>query len=544
VTWTMKAWWRASLLSLGLAACGPSDKVASDSGETARTLPQVELPTPTLRRLTQVQYGRAIHTVLGADLLLPTSLEPDEPSDGLVAIGAAITTISPRGVEQYEDAAFNLAAQALETPERRESLVPCTPQSTYGDACAERFYADVGLRLWRRPLTAEELDRLVGIAMAAYTALGDFYLGLEYGLAALLQSPNFLFRVELGETVDDGSRWFTNYEMASRLSFFLWDTIPDVALLDAAKAGVLTEDEGLLAQVDRMVADPQYEQGLRAFFTDMLALHDLDGLNKDPTIFTHMSPEVGPAAREETLLGILHLVRTEDGDYRDLLTTQTTFMDKRLASIYAVRAPAREGFGQIELSEDAGRRGLLGQVSFLAGQSHAVSSSATLRGKYVRERLLCDLIPPPPSNLNTSIPAATESAVTLRERVAVHLEDPYCASCHQLTDPIGLGFENFDGLGHWRDREQGAVIDASGDLDEVGFADSWTLAQALRDHPDLPGCLVETMLEYGAGHSLTDGEDDALAYHTIGFVASGHRVSWLLSDIAMSPAFRRAGEIR
>jgi hypothetical protein len=211
VTWTMKAWWRASLLSLGLAACGPSDKVASDSGETARTLPQVELPTPTLRRLTQVQYGRAIHTVLGADLLLPTSLEPDEPSDGLVAIGAAITTISPRGVEQYEDAAFNLAAQALETPERRESLVPCTPQSTYGDACAERFYADVGLRLWRRPLTAEELDRLVGIAMAAYTALGDFYLGLEYGLAALLQSPNFLFRVELGETVDDGSRWFTNY---------------------------------------------------------------------------------------------------------------------------------------------------------------------------------------------------------------------------------------------------------------------------------------------------------------------------------------------
>ena len=226
-----------------------------------------------------------------------------------------------------------------------------------------------------------------------------------------------------------------------------------------------------------------------------------------------------------------------------MLTTQTTFIDKRLASIYAVRAPAREGFGQIELDAAGGRRGLLGQVGFLAGQSHAVSSSATLRGKYVREVLLCHGIPPPPSDLNTAIPEVSADAVTLRERVAVHLEDPYCAGCHQITDPIGLGFENFDGLGHWRNHEGGPDIDASGELDGEFFADGWALSGVVGDHEDLPACLVQTMLAYGSGHSVTAGEDDAVAYHHEGFVEADFSVRWLLADIAMSPAFRLAGEV-
>ena len=208
-----------------------------------------------------------------------------------------------------------------------------------------------------------------------------------------------------------------------------------------------------------MIAHPSFEDGARAFFTDMWTLYQLDDITKDPTVFTHMSPEVGASAREETLRGVVENVVYEDGDYRDLFTTTRTFLDRKLASIYNVRAPVREGFGEAFLDEDGHRRGVLGHVSFLALQSHAVNSSATLRGKFVREVLLCQYIPPPPSDVDTSIPEASADAVTLRERVAVHLEDEFCASCHQLVDPIGLGLEQFDGLGHFRTTEFGGVID-------------------------------------------------------------------------------------
>ncbi len=531
-------------LMVVMGACAPDAKRPVPGDDRERVVPEVDLPSPTLRRLTQQQYGRAIHDFFGPEVVLPSSLEPDEAVEGLLTIGSSLTTISPLGVEQYEDAAFDIAAQVMEDPALRDELVPCTPQETFGDACAEQFFVDLGRRAWRRPLTADELDRLVGISMMAQGTLGDFYAGLSYGIAALLQSPNFLFRVELGAVDEAGIRRFTDYEMAARLSFLLWDRHPDEELLDAANAGELTTDAGLASQVERLIADERIEQGIRSYFTDMYGLYGLDDLNKDPTIFTHMSPEVGPSAREETLLGILHLVLEEDGDYRDLLTTQRAFLDKRLASIYAVRAPAREGFGVTHLDASGGRRGLTGQVSFLGGQSHAVSSSATLRGKYVRERLLCQLIPPPPSDVDASIPEPSGTAVTLRDRVAVHLEDAYCAGCHELMDPVGLGFENFDGLGHWRERENGAVIDATGEIDEAGFADAWDLAGALRDHEDLPACLVETMMAYASGHSLTSGEDEAVLYHYDGFVDSKHNVRWLLADIAMSPVFRLAGDVQ
>jgi hypothetical protein len=507
---------------------------------------EVVLPAPTIRRLSQAQYGRAIYDLFGEDIVLPTSLEPDETIDGLQAIGSALTTISPRGVEQYEQAAYDIAGQALDTKRERQALIPCLDDTDFADPCIERFFREFGIRVWRRPLTDLEVDRLTGISLRAGGLLGDPYDGLEFGLAALLQSPHFLFRVELGEPDPDepGTVRFTDYEMASRLSFFLWDTIPDEALLAAAARGELVDDEALSGHVDRMVEDDRVEQGLRALFTDMLGLYALDDLNKDPTIFTHMSPEVGPAAREETLLGILHLVREQDGDYRELFTTRTTFLDRRLASIYGVSAPAWDGFGMTEWPEEHGRRGLLGQVSFLAGHSHPVASSPTLRGKFVRRTLLCHVIPPPPSNVDASIPEPAEGRVTMRDRVAKHLEDPYCAGCHSLVDPIGLGLENFDGLGHWRDREYGEQIDASGELDGGDFSDAWDLSRQVSEHPDLPGCLARTMLSYASGRSLLEGEEDAVRYHDEGFEAGDYSVTALLRDVALSPAFRNTGGVQ
>jgi len=535
-----------------IAACGLSltgcaaDKTGAPSPDEARAPMEIELPEPTLRRLNQTQYRQAIHDLFGDHIVTPTSLEPDETIDGLQAIGSAVTTISPRGVEQYEQAAFDIAAQALDTPRHREALLPCLADTDFPDPCLEGFFREFGPRIWRRPLTDLEVDRMTGLSRRSAAFLGDDYDGFEFGIAAMLQSPNFLFRVELGEPDPDapGAFRFTDHEMATRLSFLLWDTIPDEALLAAADAGELTTDEGLEQQVDRMLGHDRVEQGIRAAFTDMYGLYSLDALNKDPTVFTHMSPEVGPAAREETLLGILHLVLDQDGDYRDLLTTRTTFLDRRLASIYAVPAPVWDGFGITAWPEEHGRRGLLGQVSFLAGHSHAVASSPTLRGKYVQEVLLCHTIPPPPADVDTSIPEPVEGQVTMRDRVAKHLEDAYCAGCHRITDPIGLGFENFDGLGHWRSREYGERIDASGELDGATFDDAWGLARRIAEHEDLPNCLVETVLSYASGRTLTDGEEDAVRYHGEGFAAEDYRVLALLKDVALSPAFRHTGGVQ
>jgi hypothetical protein len=497
-----------------------------------------------LARLTTAEYTNAVHDLLGA-VLVPTSLEPDVDVEGLFALGASVSTISPLGVEQYEDAALLVSAEAMATPELRDAVVLCTPAGATDPACAEETLSALGRRAYRRPLEQAELDRLVAVAGDAAAVTGDFYQGLGYAIAAVLQSPNFLYRVELGEDDPDrpGSRRYTDFEMASRLSFFLWDTLPDDALLDAAAAGRLTDDQGLADEVARMLADERTRGGVRAFFSEMFTLHGLDALTKDPLIYVAMSDEVGASAREEILLGIEHLVFEEDGDWRSILTTHRTFIDRKLAQLYDVPAPAAEGFAEAWLPLDGHRRGLLGTTGFLALQAHATSTSVTRRGLFVRDVLLCQSIPPPPANENTSIPQASEDTPTMRDRVAQHLEDPTCATCHEITDPIGLGLENFDGLGSWRDEENGYPIDPSGELDGVPFANGWELAQAVHDHPSLAPCLVETTYAYAGGRLVSGGEGDLLEWHNRSFAASGHRFLALLEAIATSPGFRAAGAV-
>ena len=531
-------------LFLALACTDPSAPV--DSAPIVAdppVQPEVTPGAPVLRRLTEEQYGNTVHALLGADVVLPTALEPDASASGLREVGAGTNAVSPHGVEQYEDASYLLARQAL-AAERRASVVPCTPTATVDDACAAQFVRTMGRRAWRRSLTDEEVTRLVGVAQLASTQLGDFHEGLAFALAALLQSPNFLYRVELGEPdpSNPALRRLTGAELATRLAYFVWNTTPDDTLLDAAELGALDTDEGLQTQLARMLADPRARQGVRAFFDDMLRLYLLGDMIKDTTVFVHMSPEVGPAAREETLLGLEALV-DEGGDYRSFFTTRRTFVDRKLAAIYGVRAPAREGFGEVTLPAEGGRRGFLGQVGFLAPNAHPVSSSATRRGVFLREVLLCQDIPAPPADVNTSIPEPSEDARTLRERVAVHLEDPSCAGCHRLTDPIGLGLENFDGLAGWRTTEAGAAIDPSGELDGADFADAWELGQVVADHPRVGACLAETMYRYAVGRPIADGEEDETSFLAARLALAGHAVQALQREIILSPGFRNVGAL-
>lgn len=514
-----------------LLGCRKEPEVLPTRGQE----PQVTPASASLRRLTGAEYQSSIADLFG-DIVLPTSLEPDLDVNNSYSIGAAITAISPLGVERYEDAAWLIAEQVISDETLHASLVVCTPAGITDTSCAEQVIRPLGRRIWRRSLAEGEVAVLVGIADEAALALSSFDSGLVYALGAMLQSPHFLYRVELGA---QGS--FTDHEIASRMSFLLWGGPPDDELLDLADEGQLHDPASRRAQAERMLQDPRARRGLRTFFDDMLGLDALEGIPKDPDLFLHWSDTVAVAAREETLSVVEDLAFT-GSDFRDWLTTRRTWLDRSLAALYEVPAPAREGFASATLPSDGPRRGLLGQASFLALQAHSVSTSVTRRGLFVRTVLLCQSIPPPPANVDTSIPEATASAPTMRERVAIHLEDPVCASCHQVTDPIGLAFEPFDGIGRHRTSEDGYPIDPSGDFDGESFDNAEQLVSMLRVHPDLTACLTSTLLEHAQGHVLSEGEAALHAWHDQGFAEQGHRLLDLLIDIVAADGFAAAGE--
>ena len=544
---TLSSRWSLALAPLLAVAC--SDASPSTPAPDAGVSPPpptvtFDPPAPVLRRLTQAQYVNAIHDLLGDDLLVSRPMEPDVPLAGSLSVGASSTSVSPRGVEQYEALAYDLSEQLLRTDARRARVVTCTPTATVDAACAETFVRATGRRLWRRPLTDAEANALVTLAGTAASTLGDFHRGLEYALSAMLQSTNFLFRAEIGEPAAAGAvAQFSPYSLAARLAFFLWNGPPDDALLAAAADGRLGSEEGLRAEVARMTASPRLARGLRSFVSEWLGLQNLDAVSKDPMIFTSFSSDVPAAAREETLSLAEHLVITRDADFRDIITTRETFVNRRLASIYNVRAPSQtrpDGFGLTTLPVDSPRRGLLGHVSVLALAAHPVSTSPTLRGKFIREALLCNEVPMPPVNVNTALPEPAPGLRTMRERLTRHQVDPTCRSCHALLDPIGLALEHFNGIGAWRLNDQGAAIDASGNLDGVAYRDALGLTQTIHDSPAFPRCVTARLYRFAYGRHEGDGEEAEVGRLAQDFAYGGYRLRRLMSSIATSAAFRRA----
>lgn len=517
---------------------------AEDQPDTRAAIASAEhAPAPAnLMRLTQSQYANSVRDILGEDIVVPSRLEPDIRAGDFIALGAGKTTISARGAELYEQAAYDIAEQAMES--HRDELVPCTPDGVADEGCAGEFVDLLGPKIWRRPLDAEERMRLIDIATSSATTLGDFHEGLSFALAAMLQSPNFLFRAEIGVDADastDGEqpRALDDWEMASKLSYVLWNTTPDDALLEAARLGELTQDDTLAEHIDRMLEDERARIGLRAFFGDLYQLERLDGLTKAPELFEHISEEVGSSAREETLRTIEHLVFDTRGDWRDIMTTRETFLDRKMASIYNVRAPARDGFAMATHPEDTPRQGLLGMTSILALYAHPVSTSPTLRGMFVRTKLLCQPIPAPPAGVDTSIPEPSGTAPTLRARIAEHLEEPTCAGCHNLMDPIGLGLEHFDGLGRFRTRDNGVEIDASGNLDGIPFEDLSSLAVAIRDHDRFGVCLTRKYYQYATGQELEEGPEPAIVVALSNhFIAHEYNVLEMIRATLLSRGFR------
>jgi len=506
--------------------------------------PPIEPEEPRLRRLTEAQYVNSIQDVFGSSVFVPIDNEPDDRRRGFLSVGASTASVSPRGVERFEQAAFTVAEQLME-PGLREQVLECEPSLETSDSCIDDEVERLGRFLWRRPLTSEETESVAAIARTAGQTLADPWDGFEFALAALLQSPYFLYRVELGSggATEEYQRSFDDWELASRLSFLLWNSTPDHELLDAAEAGELSTAAGLDLQVERLLASPRARDGMKAWFGDLMRLADLADLYKDSNVFLHMSDSLGDSASEETLRFFEHLAFDEEGDLRDLATSRTTYVNREMAALYEVRAPERDGFGLLEFPSDSPRQGLLGQASFLLQASHPVSTSPTLRGKFVREVILCQTISPPLAEVDTSIPPVTEEALTLRDRVAQHLNDSGCAGCHNPMDNIGLGLENFDGIGRYRTHDNGGLIDSSGRVDEDEFTDPTELAALLRQHDDFAACLVKSFVRYANGVGEEEPQFDGLDWLAYEQGLNNNKLDSLVRTYVGSAFFKQAGPL-
>lgn len=520
----------------GSAANGASGGGAGDAANPLSFQP----PPALLRRLTRAQYQNSVRQLLG-DLTLTTQLEADALIHGSVSVGTAHSTLSPHATEQYENAAFELAAQAI-TPEHRAALVSCAPSAVLDRECTQEFVQSFGRRVFRRPLETSEVDRYVALAENAAQELGDFWSGIEFALAGMLQSPRFLFRAELGEVdpaVPERFR-YDGYDMAARLSFLFLDTTPDAMLLDAAESGELLSAAGVRDHAERLSEDPRARAALATFHAERLGLEELEALSKDGELFPGTDAALASAMREDILRTIEQITVGDEGDYRDVFDTRLVFADDRLAAIYGVDGSGTS-MSQLELPEDSLRLGLLGKPGILAMMAHTRETSPTRRGKFVRERILCQTISAPPPGVVTVLPVPNPDAPTMRDRLKTHAVEPSCAGCHVRTDPIGLAFEHFDAIGAYRPDDDGHAIDPSGELDGEAFADARELSLLVRDRPDAAECVVRQLYRYAGAHVETGGEASVIRALAERFVALSYRLPDLLIDVATSDGFRYAG---
>jgi hypothetical protein len=489
-----------------------------------------------MRRLTEAQYRNAIADIFGADIQVGGRFDPIvRPEHELIATGAAESAISPAGFEQFDVMARTIADQVLDE-DRRATFLPCAPADAgrADAACARAFFQRLGVYVFRRPLTPAELQFYVDLSARGAEPAHDFYTGLKLGLAAMLVSPEFLYRIE---AVAPDGRQLDGWSKASRLSFLIWNSVPDEALLSAAARGDLATPKGLKAQVDRMLASPRAEQGARAFFSDFLQLDRLPDLSKDTVVYGRFTNGVGKDLAEQTLRTVVDLLITSDRPYPELFTTRKTFLNRKLGLLYSAPVANKDGWVAYEFPPDDDRAGILGQGAFLALFSHEGRSSPTLRGRAIREVLLCQPVPNPPANVDFSGFNDTSNAVlrTARQRLARHATDPVCASCHKITDPLGLPLERFDGVGAFRARENGALIDATGTFEGKAFDGASALGYLLA-HSKAPNeCVAKRVAEYATGateEKMPRGWLDALDKD---FEAAGYKFRALVEQVALSP---------
>ena len=517
--------------TLMFAICGGTISVAA---------PAENSYVASLRRLTEQEYRNSIADIFGKEIEVRGTFEPTKRSNGLAAISTGELSVTPVGFESFSKMANDIAAQV--TAEKYRAKLACAPQDAKAadDGCANKILSHYGMLLFRRPLTAAELDNRVGLARRISEQTKDFYAGLRYSLSMLLQLPDFVFRTEAATPSADGkSGKLDAYSRATRLSFLMWNSTPDAELLRAAESGELNTPEGLAKQVDRLMASPRLDEGMRAFFDDMLQLDTFDTVSKDSLLYPKWGSGMATSAREETLRTVIGLALHDNGDIRDLMTTRQTYIDRRLAVLYRVPFGFTGDFVKYEFPAESGRSGILTQISMLSMFSHPGRSSPTKRGVALLDIFLCAPTPEPPNDVDFSVVNDEKSPLkTLRERLMAHATNPVCASCHTRSDPMGLSLENFDTIGGYRTTDNGEKINASATIQGHNFSGAQGLGQYIHDSPQYPACVARRLYSYSRGVKSWSTDDFPEAYKA--FQNSGFRLRALLKGMAMSESFYAA----
>lgn len=523
----------------GDAASG--DATADEGGDETGGGEVDVIPAPGgMRRLTPSQYVKSVEVLLGAaaaDAAQPPPLPELGHFDSNTAVNEPLT---PVDIESYESSALAIGEVVRQDPSTLSERVPCVTAGQDA-SCYEAVASELGRLAWRRPLGEDEIGVLAGIGLAGQEwGDGDFATGLKYELAAILESTNFLYVIEVGQPTGEGEiRELDQYELATRLSFFLVGHTPDAELLDLAEAGGLATDVDVRALALELLERPAARERLSEFYDELYRLRDLEHKGKNAMMFPTFDAELAAAMRQETLLLIQNVVFQEETNFLEIFDADYTFVNDDLAQHYGIEPPAFP-WQLVPLPAEQGRAGFLTHPAFLTVFSHPNVNSPTRRGLFVQETLLCtDIQPPPPSVMAT--PPTPAPGQTLREWLEqLHNADPSCGGCHGVMDPIGFAFERFDPIGQHRQLDNGQPIDSSGEVGGVGsFSGAAELATIIRNDPRTPDCVVRNLYRSTLGHD--EGVDQSEGIEALGavFTASDYDYKGLMVELTVNPLFRR-----
>ena len=531
-----------------------SDAEVRQAREKISRAQRRELSPLSMRRLTHSQYDHTVGDLLH-DRSQPAVGFPKE--DFVNGFKNQIETqgISPLQAEAYAKAAERLAAAAFRGGDQR-GLIPGSPASATDAALAENFVRQFGLKAFRRPFNDDEAGRYRELLIDQAAQADDFLSGATVVVEAMLQSPHFLFRMERA----DGD---AQYYLASRLSYFLWDTMPDDGLLAAAANGELASAVDVERVARRMLDDERAKDAFNEFLAQWMRFDRVVSATRDRRRFRDFNTELAAAMLDETRRLFEHLV-WNDQNFMEFFTADYTFVSSDLARLYGLSEPADE-FAKVAYPADSGRSGVLGHGSFLVLTSKPAETSPTARGLFIRNHFLGHEVPPPPPGVDTTLPSVTEDAPrTNRQRLEIHLKDESCAACHRLIDPIGMALEQYNAIGVFEEKMKlffGSRGEGPGarraimelDLDTSGFiqgmessafASPKELGRLLAGSPACQKCIVKQLFHYAFGREETPSDQPVIERLLEQFRSSGYRFRELIVALVTSDLFLQQDRVK
>jgi mono/diheme cytochrome c family protein len=496
----------------------------------------------TLRRLNRAEYNNTIRDLVGVDFQPADDFPADDVGYGFDNIGDVLS-LPPLLMEKYLAAADKIVVLARANPQTWKRIVPepSTDEATKEEH-VRKILTTFARRAYRRPISPGETERLLSLVRLAQEQGDGLDKGIELAVQAVLASPHFLFRVERDRRT--GTRntvlQITDHELATRLSYFLWSSMPDDELFQQASQGTLRQDGNLEAQVTRMLNDSKARALVENFAGQWLQTRNLKTATPDPSTYPAFDEPLRSAMLKETELFFESVVR-EDRSILDFLDADFTFVNERLAKHYGISGVKGEQFQRVTLTGTR-RGGVLTQASFLTLTSNPTRTSPVKRGKWILENILgTPPAPPPPDAPDLSEDQAVVLSGSLRKRMEQHRADPNCATCHERMDPLGFGFENFDGIGAWRTRDGEFAIDASGSLPGgQSFNGPAELQGILKTKTvDFSRCLTEKLLTYALGRGLEPYDKCTTDQIVAALAKNNYKFSTLVHEIVKSDPFQK-----